>query len=414
MKRLVSVLGMLAVLLVQTVAGGADARVWLPNFEEASAKAKALQRDLCVFVNGSDWSAAARAYKANVITAPQLPAALGGDWLWLEIDHPELPTDAQKESARSNRNFNVTIHNYPGLVLLDPEGRCYLKLEAPGGGVAELAAAVKAARALKARRDAELALARKGGGLDSARHVGAALDLLGPACLQNGRQSHRKLLDELKQLDPNDTVGTQRRLTFNPDAFAEKELWPLTAKKEFAEAHKLVEKELADPRNNLWLRQHLLALNFFVFQSEEKLDAAVKQLQKLIALDRTTDLAREAESYSANITQPVTLAGNAWKPEHLRFFFAEWRLDVTRQVAGPGSYEIQFKHTEGDTITVREVALMNNATPLAKAEMPKRGDAVVLKVPPFAPGGTLWLKIMAKGHGWFGSHGEILITKKPT
>ena len=48
--------------------------------------------------------------------------ALGGDLLWLEIDHPELPTDAQKESARKNRDFNVTIHNYPGVVLLDAEG----------------------------------------------------------------------------------------------------------------------------------------------------------------------------------------------------------------------------------------------------------------------------------------------------
>ncbi len=405
-------LGTFAVLLFPSMeTRAADARTWLPNFEEAAARAKTLNRDLFVFVGGSDWSAVSRAYKTNVIASPQLPPALGGDLLWLEIDHPELPTDAQKESARKNRDFNVTIHNYPGVVLLDAEGRCYLKLEAPPGGVTELAAAVKAARALKARRDAELALAAKTAGAESARHLGSALDLVGPMGQQNGKQSHRKLLDELKKLDPKDAVGTQRRLTFNPDAFAEKELWPLTDKKKFAEAHKLVDKELSDPRNSVGLRQHLLGLKFFVFQREERLDDAVRQLQQIVALDRTSDMAREATAYIANITQPVTLASKEWKPEHLRFFFAEWRLDAAKQVTGPGQYEIQFKHTGGDSITVRDVAVMNGAAQLVKADLPKRGDTVALKVPPFTPGGKVWLKISAQGHGWFGSHGEILIRK---
>ena len=422
-RFLFPMLGTFAVLLFQSLAAelpvsktrletrAADSRVWLANFEEAAAKAKTLNRDVFVFVGGNDWSAASRAYKASVIASPQLPPSLGSDFLWLEIDHPELPSDAQKAAAKANRDFNVTIHNYPGIVLLDAEGRCYLKLEAPQGGVGELAAAVKAARALKARRDGELALAAKATGAESARHLGAALDVLGPMCLQNGKQSHRKLLDDLKKLDPNDAVGTQRRLTFNPDAFAEKELWPLTDKKKFADAHKLVDKELADPRNNVWLRQHLLALKFFVFQREEKLDDAVKQLQQIIALDRTSDMAREAADYTANITQPVTLASNEWKPEHLRFFFAEWRLDAAKQITGPGNYEIQFKHTDGDSITVRDVAVMNGAAQLVKADMPKRGDTLAVKIPAFAPGGKIWLKIYAQGHGWFGSHGEILIRK---
>ncbi|MCX7007518.1 MAG: hypothetical protein NTY53_09780 [Kiritimatiellaeota bacterium] len=400
MRRFLPRLGILTMLFFQGLESrAADARTWLTNFEEASAKAKAANRDLFVFVGGSDWSAAARAYKVNVIASPQLAPVLGGEFLWLEIDHPELPTDAQKETAKANRNFNVTIHNYPGVVLLDSEGRCYLKLEAPKG---ELAAAVKVARALKARRDAELALADKSTGLERARHLGAALDLLGPTCLQNGKQSHCKQLDELKKLDPSDTLGTQRRLTFNPDQFAEKELWELTNKKKFADAHKLVDKELADPRNNLWLRQHLMALKFFV----------LKQLQQLIALDRASDMARQAAAYIANITQPVTLASSIWKPEHLRFYFAEWRLDVTRQITGAGEYTIQFKHTDGDTITVRDVAVLNGSAQVAKADMPKRGDSVTLKVPAFAPGGKVWLKIFAKGHGWFGSHGEILVTRK--
>ena len=398
-------------LVLGALAAAADI-AWLPNFEAALAQAKETRRDLLVFVGGSDWSAPSRTYKSGVIQSPQVAQALGKEFLWLEIDRPDQATEAQKLTAKKNGDFEVQIRNYPGLALLDPDGRCYFKAEAPLGGVMGLVNAVKQACKLKARRDAELALAEKATGLERARHLGAALDMMGEFAVQNGKQSHHHVLDELKKLDPEDRVGTQRRLTFNPDAFAEGQLWPLVQAKKYAEALALVDRELADPRNNLWLRQHLLGLRFHVFQAQENLGEAVKTLRQIIALDGSTDMARLAQNYVENIAQPVVLTEAAWKPEHLRFYFAEWRLDASRLIAGQGTYEIEFKVLDGERITVRDVAVMAGGKELGKAAMPANSSKVELTVPRFTAGQRVWLKIAAKGQGWFSSRGEIRVMKK--
>lgn len=396
-------------LLVFAAIGARAEIAWEANHEEAAKHAKEAKRDLFVFVNGSDWSASARAYKKSVIQSAMLDQAIGKEFLWLEIDRPDRPTAQQKAAAKKNEGFDVAIHSYPGVVLLDAEGRCYLALEAPQGGVDALLAAVRQAKAAKARRDAALELAAKATGTERGKHLAAALESMGELALKNGRHSHAALLDELKKADPQDATGVQRRLTFNPDELAERELWPLLEKRKYDEALSRVDQELKDPRNNVWLRQHLLGLRFHVLQSQEKLDEAVKVLHQIIQADAKSDMAVLARNYIDNIIQPVTLSGAKWKPEHLRFFFAEWRLDVSAQIREKGAYEIEFKRTSGEDIVVRDVALMVGTKEVAKATMPNNSSKVTFTVPNLPVGPHPWLKISAKGQGWFGSHGTIEI-----
>lgn len=399
------------VLLAAALAGrAAGAIAWQPDYEAAVKGAKDAKQDVFVFVGGSDWSAPSRAYKRAVIQSPALEAALGKGLLFVEIDRPDRATPEQKAAAQKSKGFDAVIHNYPGVVLLDPEGRCYLKLEAPQGGVDGLVAAVRQARSLKDKRDAALERAAKATGLERAKLLGAALEGMGDCALQNGRHSHRALLDEIKKLDPQDAAGTQRRLTFNPDALAERELWPLIGEKKYDAALALVDKELKDPRNNVWIRQHLLGLRFYVFQAQEKLDDAVKTLKQIIQADADTDMATLARGYIENLTQPVVLAGPQWKPEHLRAYFADWRLDVSALVREKGAYEVEFKRADGENITVRDVALVAGTRELAKADV--REQKATLEVSAVPAGQKLWLRIAARGQGWFGSRGDIVIRKK--
>lgn len=396
-------------LFVLSALGAGAELAWEPNYEEAAKHAKEAKRDLFVFVNGSDWSAAARTYKKSVIQSAMLDQAFGKEYLWLEIDRPDRPTAEQKAAAKKNEGFDVAIHNYPGVVLLDAEGRCYLALEAPQGGLDALLAAVRQAKADKARRDAALELAAKASGAERGKHLAAALEAVGDLALKNGRHSHAALMDELKKADPQDASGVQRRLTFNPDELAERELWPLLEKRKYDEALARVDQELKDPRNSVWLRQHLLGLRFHVLQSQEKLDEALKVLQQIIQADPKSDMATLARNYIDNITQPVTLTEAKWKPEHLRFFFAEWRLDVSSLIREKGAYEIEFKRTSGEDISVRDVALVVGTKELVKATLPNNTSKVTLTVPNLPVGPHPLLKISAKGQGWFGSHGDIIV-----
>lgn len=401
-----------ALLIAARALSAAGALVWQPDFGEASKLAKDGKQDFFVFVNGSDWSAAARAYKKTVIQSPVLEQAFGKAFVWLEVDRPDRATAEQKAAAQKNKGFEVVLRNYPGVALLDADGRCYLKLEAPQGGVDALVAAVKQARALKDRRDATLERAAKATGVERAKLLGAALEGMGDYALQNGRHSHRALLDEIKKLDPQDAAGTLRRLTFNPDALAERELWPLVNEKKYAEALALVDKELKDARNNLWLRQHLLGLRFYVFQSQERLDEAVQTLKQIIQADASTDMAKLARGYIDNLTQPVILSEPKWKPEHLRAHFADWRLDVSGLIREKGAYEIEFRCTDGDSLTVRDVALHSGSRELAKAAPSGHEPKVELDVKSLPAGQKLWLLIAAKGQGWFSGRGDIVIRKK--
>jgi hypothetical protein len=136
----------------------------------------------------------------------------------------------------------------------------------------------------------------------------------------------------------------------------------------------------------------------------------VKTLKQIIQADADTDMATLARGYIENLTQPVVLAGPQWKPEHLRAYFADWRLDVSALVREKGAYEVEFKRADGENITVRDVALVAGTRELAKADV--REQKATLEVSAVPAGQKLWLRIAARGQGWFGSRGDIVIRKK--
>lgn len=396
----------LSVVLVAAGAAPPSRPVWLTDFPKAAAQSKSERRDLFVAVLGLEWSAESRAFRTQVLRASGIERELAGQFVLLELDRPEMPKTDPKQAP--NREFEVRIYNYPAVVLLDSEGRCYCTLQRPSGGPAGLREALREAQAKKQRRDAQLARASQGTPNEQADALSAALEIMGRQCLEGGRQSHRPLYDRLVQLDPQDRTGTQRRFTFSTDALAERELWPLLREKKYPEALALVDRQLADLRNDANLRQRLLGLRFHVFQQQGNLEEAVKVLRQIIAVDDSSDLARSAQGYIDHITRPIALAGPEWKPEHLRFFFAEWRLDVSKQIAAPGRYRIEFRRDGGESIEVREVLFMAGESELAKA-VPAKGLCFDLVTPQWPAGSRIWLKIFAKGQGWFSSRGTIVI-----
>jgi len=385
---------------------------WHTEYAAAVTQAQAEKRDLLVVVLGTEWSPASRRFDNDVLRAPQVTKLLAADFIGVKIERPDLPPPKSKPADAKQREFHVTVRNYPGVVLLDPEERCYFKLEAPTGGVEGLLKAIQQGRELKTRRDTALAAMANAPGDEQAQHLATALEVLGKSCLDEGRHGHRPLFDQLTKLDPGDRCGVQRRFTFNPDAFAEREVWPLVRDKKYADALECIQIELSDPRNDTYLRQRFLGLRFHVYREQENLPEAVKVLEQIVAVDSSTDLASSAKGYLDYINKPITLSGPAWKPEYLRFFFAEWRLDADKLIAAPGTYRVEFNREAGESISVRDVAVMAGETELVSVKMPNNSSAVEIDVPALPPGNKVWLRIHAKGQGWFGSHGSILITPK--
>lgn len=384
---------------------------WKPDYASAMQAAKDGNQCILVFVNGSDWSAPSRQYKEKVVDSSRFAQGLGNRFVLFESDNLDWPTPEQKEELNKKRKgFDVTVRHYPGVVILDSENRRLRVLEAPKGGTDELLKAVEETLELKARRDAELEKASKVEGLEKAKHLSGALEILGKNSIHGGN-SYRPLFNELKKFDPEDTTGTVRRFDFNVDAFSERSLWPLMREKKYDEAMELVEKEFADPRNDMELKQRFTAQKFYIYQQQEdKLDKAVETLRELIALDDSTYMAELARGYIKNITEPIILEEAAWDGRKLRFFYAVWHLDAAELVSEPGKYQIHFERTKHEGISVRDVAFAVDDKESVKVDMP-RGDKVELEIPAFSTDAKREFRFSVKGNGWFGSQGRIHVKK---
>lgn len=400
---------LLSLLFVSAVQ--AQTLVWKDSYRNALKAAQAEKKEILVYLNGSDWCPQCRDYKSNVIDSKEFATKFAKRFIAFEDDHPDWPDEATKKRLiEKRRDFGYHIRNYPGVVLLDSDNRRFFVKDGTRGDAAELIAEIEKAYELKTKRDTLLEAAAKSEGLDKAKHLAAVLELLGKQSIHGGN-SHRRLFDELKKLDPEDTTGAVRRLDYNVDSFAERTLWPLLREKKYDEALAAVEKEFNDPRNDMELKQRFTAMKFHVYQSQaEKLDKALETLNELIALDDSTYMAELARGYIKNITEPIILEKPAWSGQNLRFFFATWHLDARTLIDSPGKYEIRMERTRAEDIEVRDVSFAVDGKETVKAEMP-RDKKVVLEVSNFDLDKPRELRFSVKGHGWFGSQGVIHVKK---
>lgn len=301
---------------------------WQKTYQAALDKAKQGNKCIFVFVGGSEWCEASRRYKKEVIDSSQLSQAIGSRVVAFAIDVPDWGTSVPQEENKKklydemvarNKGFDFPLREfyaYPLVVLLDSENR-HLMIEANLGRTLTaishspkkqiddpqsklttqgLITRVNEAFALKEKRDAILAKAASAQGDEKAKYLAEALDLLGRG-RAGGRHSHAPLMAELKKLDPSDKYGAQRRLTYNMDLFFEAEVNALLKDKKPDEAIALVNKEINDPRNDTELKQQFLARRFGVQQSQKQTENAIATLNEMIAIDKTTHMARLAQGY---------------------------------------------------------------------------------------------------------------------
>ncbi len=235
---------------------------------------------------------------------------------------------------------------------------------------------------------------------------------------------HRGLLNEIKKLDPDDSIGVVRRLTFNTLEFAERQVEPLLRDKKYAQAHELIDREFADPRNDTPLKQHLLAMRFRVFQAEEKLDDAVATLRDIVKLDPKGKMGSLADGYIDFSIKPIVLKNGRYCGLDLRPFFGDMRIDVTGIVKEAGPYEAAIIPGGGGDIRIRDVSLYlgDPAKDKSRSKLVVKTEGmhtvrnkelvVPLAVPSIPPGSQLWLCVPTQGTGWFGSYGRIELRKK--
>lgn len=178
------------------------------TMEAALVQAKAEKRDVFVDFTGTDWCTACIYLRTKIVESAEFEEALGKDFVLVSVDFPRSPDlvakipDEEKE-RRENLLASYRIEGLPGVVLMDAYGNPYDIIAGARPTPAEYIALVKAGQAKKAARDAALQKAASLTGTERAKALAEALKALPEAC----RDKYVGIIDEIKQLDPDNTLG---------------------------------------------------------------------------------------------------------------------------------------------------------------------------------------------------------------
>lgn len=121
MKSMIKVLMFIAFVLSQGVAW-ADS-MWMDNFEEAKAKAKAENRFMVLDFTGSDWCGWCIKLDKEVFDTSDFKLYAAKNLVLVELDFPrrkKLSNDLQKQNYELQKKYGIT--GYPTIIVLDPNG----------------------------------------------------------------------------------------------------------------------------------------------------------------------------------------------------------------------------------------------------------------------------------------------------
>ncbi len=183
-----------------------------PNLEAAKPIAKAENRTILLDLTGKDWCPGCIYIKSKILDSPVMDEAMGDQYLVVEIDYPRDPKkiDAIPEAERNARadilkNYKVT--GLPCVIYMDAEGLPFAVYseytQTPGEYIQKIMAK---AEAVRVARDKAFAKASGLEGMEKARALVAALELLPEVC----RVQYTSVLEEIATLDPENTLGYSR------------------------------------------------------------------------------------------------------------------------------------------------------------------------------------------------------------
>lgn len=175
-----------------------------------AALALAKEDNAVVMMNftGTDWCTACIHLKENVLSTPAFAEAYGGRIVMTAVDFPRLPELRAKISKAEARRREELLNSYqikglPTAVLLDAAGLPFAMITGSRPTPAEYMKVIDEAFKVRKARDEAFAKASPLRGMERAKALAAALELLPKPC----RGKYKGVVKEINLLDPGNTLG---------------------------------------------------------------------------------------------------------------------------------------------------------------------------------------------------------------
>jgi tetratricopeptide (TPR) repeat protein len=235
---------------------------WTDDLDAAKAQAARENKDLFIWFDGSDWDPLGVSFRKSQLSTEAFYDYASRHFVMADLDYPRYKPKPKHFARTEELMRRWAISGVPTAVLADAEGRPYGARSGVGSGgqwqtVEEYVKALENVRKRRLARNAFLARAAQGKGLDRAGWLDNALGTVPDDLLAD----YGELIGEVLRLDPDDRAGLRSKNTSRANLARRREAQVLSAKQDWAGVVRelnAVEEELRptgqDAQSLLWSR----------------------------------------------------------------------------------------------------------------------------------------------------------------
>lgn len=269
---------------------------WTEDYAAAKSQAAEEKKDLLMDFTGSDWCGWCIKLVDEVFSKDEFKAYAKENLVLVELDFPRDKSKLSEETIAQNNKLKdeFGIRGYPTIYLTDAAGLPYAKTGYKAGGPEAYIAHLEALKAKRVERDEHMAAANEAEGIEKAKHLHAAMQVLGD---DMATQHYRAVVDQIMLLDENNEAGLrQHYLDIETAKEQRKTLQQAmrSAQKDAAGAIAKLDELLADEGTLKAVRQEALAMKSQIqmFILKDK-DTAKATLIEAIEVDPESDMAKQ-------------------------------------------------------------------------------------------------------------------------
>ncbi len=334
-------------------AAPASADTW----QEALTMAKPGNKDILLFVHGSDWNRLGEKFRKKIWEAPDFLPSLGDDLVTLRIDYLESPDEDQKKAFDASiKGLKLKFRSYPVLAFYDPRGNPCATWTGSDLPImsSEAFGLVTHMRTQRKKRDAFLAQAGEQEGVDKAEALYRAAEA--DAGLR------KEIIKQLKECDPDNTSGYPGLLEFNGKG-ALGQANKLAGEKKFDEALAWLDEQMGQKKLNTEQKQWILAAKGNVYR---RWGGHTREMGEAFTaactLDPESVIGKASARFAKRFAGPPSLEFG-WDSRHCTAEPATWTVDASGAIEQPGDYEITLQYKRGKSaLSISGVALYDGDT----------------------------------------------------
>lgn len=181
---------------------------WMEDFKAAKARATLEGKDMLLNFSGSDWCGWCIKLKKEVFSQPGFIKKAAKNYVLVELDYPQRtkqPARIKEQNQKLVKTYGVI--GFPTVLVTDARGRVYARAGYMAGGPDKFMGYLEKIRKTKDEGYALIARAEKAQGLEKARLLDQAVDVMS----ESKMEIDPEIIGQIKKLDKDNKAGLKAK-----------------------------------------------------------------------------------------------------------------------------------------------------------------------------------------------------------